>query len=1273
MKNRCFFLILVCLVTCQGNLFGQGSNVTDFWQLASPDVPFGVSCSAVSPNGTIYAISNGLFRSQDNGFTWERLKVGANNLSQTALAANSRGHIYVGNNDDNNLYRSSDDGQTWQALKVGTLRCDVYHIFISPEDHIFVTTPWANGPHCYRSDDDGLHWTPLHDDLSCFAFFNGMTYAVTDQDSVLVSANYGMTWTFLSKLTESDVIRILDLQINSKGTIFVTFLFSFEDRVATALARSNDGGLTWKELDGAGGYLAIDQFDNLYCQWCQLFRSIDDGDHLTIITPTESLGNGISFILDHEQNLLSFQFHIYRSTDKGDTWTRIQTNFTSDEHHILFEPDGTILVGMGPFVARSFDNSQTWSVFTIDDNKPNLKVCALVRYSNDNLYLATNNNGIYRSTDHSESWQRLNTGITDSTFSKLTIGTNGRIYAAGNNTLECYLYTSDDSGNTWKRKIIDQHHAFVIAGLISPGDDNDVLVASGHGYDSVYGVLYRSLDGGDNWYSEEVNVAPYIMDVMYDQRSDYFFLTTSSGLYRRGRMEFISPWEKVKNGLPSLSSGLIGDVITVPDGLFLSCLDQTQNIHDFYYSFDRGDNWSQITNNAAYPNWIQIPREMALHPSGHLYVSADVDEMIARNLFRSRNPISFPTQFNSANIASNAASYGVSWADYNNDGHEDLFLANEGPNHLYRNNDNGAFTQITSGAIATDNEPSRCATCGDYDNDGFIDVFVANENAANSLYHNNGNGTFTKITGQPLTTEVFASRAAAWADYNRDGFLDLFIAVVNGNNLLYKNNGNGTFTRITTGAIVNDGGASYGCTWADYDLDGDADLFVANYGNNFLYRNNGDDSFSKITTGPVVTDGGNSFGGSWGDYDYDGYLDLCVTNTEGVNFLYHNAGDGTFIRILDGVIATDTGISKGSAWADINNDGWLDLYVARNGADALYLNTGGNGFTRLNTSYFSLADNSLACAWSDPNRDGFLDLLVANYNVQTSLFLNAGSTSHWTEVKCVGSVSNRSAIGTLVQIKANIRGQMVWQSREISSQSGHSGQNSLVAHFGLGDASLIDSLRIVWPSGQVQVIAGVMADDYLTIIEPAVVPVELASFTACSEDGKIVLHWRTLSQQNNYGFEIERKCEHETWRKIGFVPGQGSTAAANEYVFTDENLINAGEYDYRLKIIDRDGQYEYSPVVQISFGLPVTYELKQNYPNPFNPTTLIRYALPRDEQVKLEVCDMLGRMVMTMVNERQQAGYHEAVFRPIGLASGVYFYRLQVGAFFAKRKMLLMR
>ncbi|MBN2104311.1 VCBS repeat-containing protein [bacterium] len=427
------------------------------------------------------------------------------------------------------------------------------------------------------------------------------------------------------------------------------------------------------------------------------------------------------------------------------------------------------------------------------------------------------------------------------------------------------------------------------------------------------------------------------------------------------------------------------------------------------------------------------------------------------------------------------SSLGCAWIDFDSDGDPDLFTANDnGETDAFYSNTGGLFSSQAADPLTAEAFNSTGATWGDFDNDGRPDVYVSHRNAPGSLYRNTGNGTFESV---PLMTDAVNSFGAAWADYDSDGFLDLVVTVSNDVNRLYHNQGDGTFMRITEGDLVNDVAASLNAAWCDYDLDGDPDLFVANGSdeNNQLYRNNGDGSFSKITEGSLVNDVGNSWSASWGDYNGDRYPDLFVANNDQPNALYKNLKDGTFQKIQTGPVVTDSDHSRSSAWADVDNDGDLDLFVSNRHDDSkLYLNRGLGNFDR----YVIGSGNWRGASFGDMDLDGDMDLFVCEDGGSNHLYANTGgNVNHWLQVQCIGTRSNASSIGAKVRIKATIKGHTGWHIRVIAGQTGYGSQNEMIAHFGLNKTENVDNLRIEWPSGAVWDTTGVAADQRLVITE----------------------------------------------------------------------------------------------------------------------------------------------------------------------------------------------
>jgi hypothetical protein len=446
-------------------------------------------------------------------------------------------------------------------------------------------------------------------------------------------------------------------------------------------------------------------------------------------------------------------------------------------------------------------------------------------------------------------------------------------------------------------------------------------------------------------------------------------------------------------------------------------------------------------------------------------------------------------------VSDGGDSTSAAWIDYDNDRDLDLFVSNfsTAKNFLYANNGDGTFTRVTTGSLANDHLPCEASVWADYDNDGDLDLFVSTF-GNDFLFRNDSGGNFVRLATGPVVTSGGSSRGAAWADYDNDGFVDLFVANEQGQkNFLFHNNGDGTFARVTTGRIVNDSGYSTGCSWADFDNDGDLDLFVSNRGQaGFFYRNDGSLGFTRITTGAIASANGGSHGAAWGDYDNDGNPDLFVANYAQKSFLFHNNGDGTFARITNGPIVNDIGNSWGCAWGDFDNDGWLDLFVcngstpgASGNNDFLYHNNGDGTFQKITSgSLVNDAEIGDACGWGDFNKDGFLDLFVANFNGQNNrLYRNTGNANHWLMVKCTGRISNRAAIGTRIQVTATVANRRLVQIREISGGGGYNSQ-TLDAHFGLGDASTIEEILVRWPSGITQRLQVQAIDQFLEIREP---------------------------------------------------------------------------------------------------------------------------------------------------------------------------------------------
>jgi hypothetical protein len=495
---------------------------------------------------------------------------------------------------------------------------------------------------------------------------------------------------------------------------------------------------------------------------------------------------------------------------------------------------------------------------------------------------------------------------------------------------------------------------------------------------------------------------------------------------------------------------------------------------------------------------------------------------------------------------------GLAVIDYNNDGLMDLYVVNGTTieraragkilerSALYRNNGDGTFTDVTAKAGVPNRGWGKGAIAADFNNDGYQDLYIVNY-GPNVLYLNNGDDTFRDATAKAGVGDPRWSAAAAAADFDKDGDLDLFVANYldyDLNNLptsgkfcsyqnipvacgprglkgagdsLYRNNGDGTFTDISLKAGISDPKGYYGlaASWGDYDNDGDLDLFVANDNTpNYLYRNNGDGTFTDVAieVGVAFSEDGREqscMGVEFEDLDNDGWLDLMVTNfSDESNTLYRNTGKGYFIDDSHraGLVADSwRDLSWGLGFFDFNNDGLKDVFVA-NGhiypevdraplnisykqANKLYLNTGGPKLLNINAQAgpgLRTKKSYRGAVFADFNNDGQIDIAVSALDDIPSLLINQGvSGHHWLLVRLEGTASNRFGVGARITLKAG----GLTQIRELKAGGSYASSNDPRAHFGIGTAKSIDELTVAWPSGKISKLRDVEPNRILAIRE----------------------------------------------------------------------------------------------------------------------------------------------------------------------------------------------
>jgi len=507
-----------------------------------------------------------------------------------------------------------------------------------------------------------------------------------------------------------------------------------------------------------------------------------------------------------------------------------------------------------------------------------------------------------------------------------------------------------------------------------------------------------------------------------------------------------------------------------------------------------------------------------------------------------KSGIRFTHSFGAARLGSllESTGGGCVWFDYDGDGYPDLYAATGRPlddamhpyplrkkpeppphNHLYRNNHDGTFTDVTEKAGVAGEGYSFGAIAADYDNDGRTDLLVTGYGRI-TLFHNNGDGTFTDVTEKAGLKFEGWGIGSAWLDYDRDGCVDLFVGryvrfdpkyrayyaadnypgpldYEGDSNLLFHNNCNGTFTDVSEkSGIAAFKGRTMGVTAGDFDGDGFPDIYVANdKTENFLFHNNGNGTFGETAVDAGVAFGQNgestsAMGPVFFDLTHDGLADLWISDSK-YNRLLKNTGKGAYKDITD-----EAGISQynaqytswGSGVYDFDNDGQTDIFIFHGGLihlipqeHSIFRNTGAGKFADVSTTagpFFDVKTVARGACFADFNNDGQVGAFVVNLGAPAYLLQNTTRNSnHWLAVSLKGTKSNRDGIGARVEVTAG----GVTQTAQRVAGSGYLGQDDWRLHFGLGPASKAARVVVRWPSGITQTLEDVKADQIVTITE----------------------------------------------------------------------------------------------------------------------------------------------------------------------------------------------
>ncbi|NNF07882.1 MAG: T9SS type A sorting domain-containing protein [Candidatus Eisenbacteria bacterium] len=642
-----------------------------------------------------------------------------------------------------------------------------------------------------------------------------------------------------------------------------------------------------------------------------------------------------------------------------------------------------------------------------------------------------------------------------------------------------------------------------------------------------------------------------------------------------------------------------------------------------------------------------------------------------------------------------AAGMGIACADFDNDGWVDVFLSMEGPNHLLLNNGDGTFRASTraSGIRADGDGEALSASVAvlDYDGDGWVDIFLGNyAGRANQMFRNLGPNNAGVVQFEDVAPALGLDWAegngsdwalgVAVADYDNDGDIDLYVAndynglaeggggLNPGDNMLYRNNGDGTFTDVSVASGANDPGWAMGVDFGDYNADGHLDIFLSNFFEDALLKNNGDGTFTNVTeaTGLIKGTPGEWHYNGWGtaffDFDNDGDLDIHVANgyilndqgqvVNEPNQLWENqgipgSGEVQFKDISEKAGIDDVGDARGASYGDFNQDGLLDFMVVNNGylsgediipapARLLYINAGDGTFQDRGQSY------GLRTEFSDGEKP-------AGYRDYTD--------NHWIQIHLEGFETNLSAIGARVEVTAGDR--VLIQDKGASS---YCSQDSPFLHFGLGDVTSVD-IKVTYPSGRVAELTGVAVDQMLTINE-SITPVRLLSFDArVSGVDQVDLEWRYAEDSGL--FEISKRVLGETIELETML----SSGGVGRY--TDQAAYSSTPVTYELFSIERDGSKIRLAEREVRFTTPTV--LGANFPNPFRDQTQIPMSSAVAGSGNLEIFDISGRLVQSLradlVAGQNLISWDGTNFAGEPVPAGVYFYRI-AGKSDAARKLI---
>ena len=971
-------------------------------------------------------------------------------------------------------------------------------------------------------------------------------------------------------------------------------------------------------------------------------------------------------ITDHSGMLFTAVYRggIFKSSDSGNSWIKSNEGIpTTYVYSISVDSQNNLYAGTYIYgIFKSTNRGESWVNILQFPEIDNI-VWDIEINSSGHLFAATELSGIWRSTDNGVSWSQVNQGILSNSIMTLGIDSDNRLFCG---TIGAGIYRSSDNGNTWinvtneitcddiiSLAVTESNDIFagtrfgkgifkstnngnswqaINSGLPLNWATNVLSIFSAPGSVIYAGIhnkgIYKSTDNGASWIENNSGLtADWIFSFAASQNGDIFAGTHYEGIFKSSDG---STWNEVNNGIRS--TWIISMNIDDQDGVYGAVFGR-----GIYKTTNNGDEWYEINNGITTPYILDLISD----ENQNLYVGSYDGQIggasYGEGIFKSTDN---GNSWNEANAG--ITSHGVRTLSSDKT-HGILYAGTFNSKNLYKSTDQGqnwiekdAGLPLANILAITVNEQNGNVFVG-FDNGG-----IYRSSDYGDSWNEINNGFFVEFLNDQPSVDSFQDDQAEckrFAKLIRDRYERNSLAkIVNSPELLL--------------------------------IPGVNDLMVNPFG----------EIFAATTWGIFKsTDNGNE----WHHLDTsNGLLNVTsiISNSKGTLFA---ASHNQIFQSID----------NGFSWKEISND-FFETSVkcfALNSSENLFVGTGANGVFYSNES--TLNENALIeidfvfsdaagqtgilTAGLDPFASDGIDSLLGEIvlpfspppgtfeavfilpdSLRTHKDIRYGDIPFTGEVEHIieFQVSTGSTMTIEWTLPDGIAGNLKnYPNGNIHNFSFNSGYNT----YTVNDAD-IDNKFI------------------LTLYYDEITPVELSSFTASANETTIILNWKTVTETNNYGFEIERSYGgiingNYNWTKIGFIRGSGTTTSTSEYNFVDNSITSEGKYFYRIKMMDMDGSFTYSSIIDIDYSIADEFILSQNYPNPFNPSTKIKFTLPYQTYVKLSIYNSLGETVTVLTDEILPAGNHEYLWNAVNIASGVYYYRLESGNFSRVMKMMLVK